>query len=255
MFPVYSELEFTVSSRGECSRIGILADFVALRVKTVFDRRTHRSLEAQRETLDEDCCSAVACTFSVLFSKKAEQSTAEEHPMEIESLHTVSCDFLSDWLRNVYIYRYIKKEEKQNKKTTKLKAHSRGGRMKGEIPKKVNRWTLERIFRRNSADISYRVYVYFHFFTRNFLILDKICGSKNWGGPTCRALKRRQVTLKAAALTNTYLQKYTHEQLTYPLRISLLTSRATGALFDLPVLHASYFFSFSLRLMSVSHFL
>lgn len=57
-------------------------------------------------------------------------------------------------------------------------------------------------------------------FTRNFLIFDNICGSKNWGGPACRVrFKRRQVTLKAAALANTYLQKYTHEQLTYPLRL------------------------------------
>lgn len=165
---------------------------------------------------------------------------------------TRSCAFCS-W--NVYIYRYIKKEEKQNKRVTKQKAHSRGGRLKGEIPKKVNRWTLERIFGTNSADISYRVYVYFHFFTRNFLILDKICGSKNWGGPTCRALKRRQVTLKAAALTNTYLQKYTHEQLTYPLRISLLTSRVTGVRSTFPDYTLIFFFVWCLsRIFSESHY-
>lgn len=55
-----------------------------------------------------------------------------------------------------------------------------------------------------------------------YLILDKNCGSKNWGGPvlpqTQSAIDRPQ---DGAALTNTYLQKYTHEQLTYP-RVYLL---------------------------------
>ena len=103
------------------------------------------------------------------------------------------------------------------------------GKERSYVRYRSKKWTQKERsgqIRRTYVNISCIVYFnnffFFLFLPEIILILDKICGSKNWGGSACRAETRRLATLKAAALANTYLQKYTHEQLAYPLRVLFL---------------------------------
>lgn len=61
---------------------------------------------------------------------------------------------------------------------------------------------------------------------RRFLVLDKICGSKNWARSVHRKLQQRRTALKSAALSQILIYKNIHmSNLLYPLTSSPITSR------------------------------
>jgi len=79
----------------------------------------------------------------------------------------------------------------------------------------------------NSTDISscvdsLRLLVSLFFPICNLSILDKICGSKNWGGPIYRKPNDGRSPSRRRHSSNIYFQKDTHEQLAYPLALVLL---------------------------------
>lgn len=63
------------------------------------------------------------------------------------------------------------------------------------------------------------IFFFFHFLPEISWFSIRFVVAKIGAGRPGALATRRQATLKAAALANTYLQKYTHEQLAYPLRV------------------------------------
>lgn len=122
-------------------------------------------------------------------------------------------------------------KEKETERKSNVNART------GDSPRKFLRNNLRNKFNRHfvvcySLRLSYCSF--FFLFVCNLLLDSRqdLCGSKNWGGPVHRRLDDGGTALKTAALTNTYLQKYTHEQLAF-IRLRLLSSFVTSCRYAL----------------------